>query len=65
MFGNHLKIDSELLKRCQACADEAGYSSTEEFITHILQRECKALEAGSRETPEEITQRLKGLGYIE
>jgi len=65
MFGKNLKIDSGLLMRCKACAEEAGYSSTEEFITHALERACQALESGNRETEEEITMRLKGLGYIE
>ncbi len=65
MFGNNLKIDAELLKRCKACAEEAGYSSVEEFVSHILERECKARETGDQESEKEISKRLKGLGYIE
>jgi hypothetical protein len=65
MFANKLKIDPELLKRCKACAQEAGYSSTEEFIAHVLERECKARESGNQEDEEAISKRLKGLGYIE
>ena len=43
-------------------ADLAGYSSVEEFITHVLEKEIAHLEEAASE--EEIKKRLKGLGYI-
>ncbi|HJU44223.1 MAG TPA: hypothetical protein VJ691_15460 [Vicinamibacterales bacterium] len=63
MFGSgKIKLDKALLARVKRCADLAGYSSVEEFITHALEKEMKHLEdAGS---DDEIKKRLKGLGYI-
>ncbi len=59
MFGKNLKIDPELLKRCQSCAAKAGYRSAEEFIHHVLERACKDSEEGYRHGEEEVTLRLK------
>jgi hypothetical protein len=52
MFGsaNKVKIDPELLTRIKQIAEVAGYASHEEFD-----------EAGS---DADITEKLKGLGYI-
>ncbi len=58
-----VKIDKALYDRLAEMAKRAGYSSTDEFITHVLDREVSSLEqAGSDEKVEE---RLRGLGYIE
>jgi hypothetical protein len=65
MFGNHLKLEADLLRRCKLVAEESGYSSVEEFITHVLERELKSREKQHRESDEELAKRLKGLGYIE
>jgi hypothetical protein len=40
----------------------AGYSSAEEFIVHVLEKEIAKFEGADSE--EEIKKRLKGLGYI-
>jgi hypothetical protein len=65
MFGSKLKLDEELIDRCRKYAEESGYSSVEEFITHILERELRKQEEPSGEDEEQVTKRLKGLGYIE
>ncbi len=65
MFGPSVKLDGDLLKRCKQHAQDAGYSSVEEFITHVLERELKSKQQGSQQDQEEITKRLQGLGYIE
>jgi hypothetical protein len=65
MFGSKLKLDEDLISRCRKYAAEAGYSSVEEFITHILERELRKQAEPSSEDEEEVTKRLKGLGYIE
>ena len=59
-----LKIDKELLRRAKRCADVAGYSSTEEFVQHVLERELAKLEDADA-SDEEIAKRLQGLGYID
>ena len=63
MFGGgRIKLDKALLARVKRYAALAGYSSVEEFVTHVLDKEMKHLDdAGSEE---EIKKRLKGLGYI-
>lgn len=63
MFGSgRIKLDKALVERARRYAGIAGYSSVEEFITHVLEKEMKHLDdAGSEE---EIKKRLKGLGYI-
>ena len=68
MFGSKVKLDGDLLNRCRKQAEQLGYSSVEEFITHVLERELRSMEGTGGETAadeEEITNRLKGLGYIE
>jgi hypothetical protein len=63
MFGGgRIKLDKALLARVKRYAAIAGYSSVEEFITHVLEKEMKHLDGAQSE--EEIKKRLKGLGYI-
>jgi metal-responsive CopG/Arc/MetJ family transcriptional regulator len=64
MFGSKIKLDKDLLDRCEQYAQEAGYSSVEEFITHALEKELRNTRKKSEET-EEIAKSLKGLGYID
>ena len=66
MFGSpKVKLDKDLFERCKKYADEAGYGSLEEFISYTLEKELRKTEKKSREGEEEITKRLRGLGYIE
>jgi hypothetical protein len=66
MFGgSKVKIDKDLLDRCKTYAEEAGYTSVEEFITHTLEKELRKGQKSSPEDEEKVTKRLKGLGYIE
>ena len=58
-----IKLDPNLYERVKKVAAAAGYTSPEEFIVHVIERELANLE--SAETDEEITERLRGLGYIE
>jgi len=68
MSGSRIKLDGELLSRCRKQAEQLGYSSVEEFSTHVLASVLSAME-GTGGAPaadeEEIANRLKGLGYIE
>ena len=39
MFGgSKVKLDKDLIERCKKHAEEVGYSSIEEFVTHVLER---------------------------
>ncbi len=56
-----LRIDSSLWKRVEEHAVAAGYSSAEEFVVHLIERELTQRE----ETAQEAERRLRGLGYLE
>ena len=63
VFGSgRIRLDKALLGKVKRYAELAGYSSTEEFITHALGKEIAHLEAAA--TEEEVKKRLKGLGYL-
>ncbi len=57
-----ISLDKNLIEKVKKYAEIAGYSSTEEFITHCLEKEIAKLEEA--DSPEEIEKKLKGLGYI-
>lgn len=63
MFGSKIKIDKDLLEKINKYAGIAGYSSPEEFVKHVLEREIAKFEEGG-DTEEEIRKRMQGLGYI-
>jgi len=63
MFGPKIKLDRDLYGRLARCAELAGYSSTDEFIRHTLEKAAAALETA--DTEEEIKKRLQGLGYLD
>jgi 4-hydroxy-3-methylbut-2-enyl diphosphate reductase IspH len=68
VLGHRIKLDDDLLERVKKCAVRAGYSSPDEFVTHVLEREVAAILGSgteSDEAEEEVRKRLKGLGYIE
>jgi len=57
-----IKIEKELYQKIVKIAEVAGYSSPEEYIIHMLEKEISKFEGADSE--EEIKKRLKGLGYI-
>jgi len=62
MFGSGIKLDKALLAKVKRYADLAGYSSADEFVTHVLEKELAKFEGSDSE--EDIKKKLKGLGYI-
>ena len=62
MWGSGLKLDKGLLARVKRYADLAGYSSVDEFVTHIIEKALAHLEGSDSE--DDIKKKLKGLGYI-
>ena len=62
MDDNRITLDKALLVKVKRYAELSGYSSVEEFITHVLEKEIAHLEAAA--TEEKIKKRLKGLGYL-
>jgi len=63
MFKTTLKFDKDLMERIKKCSDLAGYSSPEEFVQQIVEKELARLE--DAESDEEIVKKMKGLGYLE
>ncbi len=64
MFGseNKIKLDKDLIERIKKIAAVAGYASHEEFIVHVLEKEVAQFEGAQSDA--QITEKLKGLGYI-
>lgn len=58
-----IKIDAGLLDRARQVAQQAGYSSVEEFVAHCIEKELQAHEAAEAER--QVADQLRGLGYIE
>jgi hypothetical protein len=57
-----LKLDAALVARAKDVAEAGGYSSVEEFVTHVLERELGKMADAADE--DELKDRLRGLGYI-
>lgn len=57
-----VKLEKELYDRVKKFSQIAGYSSTEEFVTHVLEKELSSVD--ETESEEEIKKRLQGLGYL-
>ena len=63
MFRSTLKLNKGLWQKIQHYAEAAGYTSPQEFVEHILEKELAKLEEA--ESTKEIVKKLKGLGYLE
>ena len=63
MFEPVIKVNKDLWIKIKRCADAAGYSSPQEFVQHVLERELARLDQA--ESKEELIEKLKGLGYLE
>jgi hypothetical protein len=57
-----IKLDKKLAEKVRKYAELSGYSSVEEFVAHVLEREMAKIEEADSE--EEIKKKLKGLGYL-
>ena len=63
MFSAKIKLDKSLYDRVARAGERAGYSSTDEFVTHVLEKAVSDLQDESSD--EEVQKQLRGLGYIE
>jgi hypothetical protein len=59
-----VKIDTKLYERAKKVAEAAGYSSFEEFLSYVIEKELALLEA-SPDDDKAVSEQLRGLGYIE
>jgi predicted DNA-binding protein len=63
MFQPTVKLSKELMARVKRCSEAAGYSSADEFVQHVIEKELARIEDDASD--EEIVKKLKGLGYLE
>jgi hypothetical protein len=65
MFGgSKIKLEKDLMDRLKQVTEVAGYSSVEEFVTHVLEREIAQINPEGNSDPEAMREKLRGLGYI-
>lgn len=58
-----IKIDSKLCDRAKKASETAGYSSLDEFVTSLIEKELSLMETAADEAA--VDDQLRGLGYIE
>jgi metal-responsive CopG/Arc/MetJ family transcriptional regulator len=57
-----IKVENQLYEKVKEYAEKNGYSSAEEFVSHLLEQMVTAEDAGDLD--KDVMERLKGLGYI-
>lgn len=58
-----IKLNKTLCQRAATHAEKTGYSSLEELLEHLIEKElARSEEADSKE---DLTAKLKGLGYLD
>jgi len=70
MFAPRIKLDKDLYARLKAVAAKLGSSSVEEYVKAVLEKELDRqkpdLKSQDRAAAaKDITDKLKGLGYID
>ena len=63
-MGPSIKLNKDLWSKVKKCADAAGYSSPQEFVEHVLEKELVKVETAGA-SDEEIAKKLQGLGYLD
>ena len=58
-----VKLNKSLCQRAAQWAEKAGYSSLDEFIEHMIEKELAKL--GEPDSKDDVIKKLKGLGYLE
>jgi len=59
----NVKLKKDLWEKVVKASQAAGYSSPEEFVAHVLEREAAKID--QEQADQEVINRLKGLGYID
>jgi hypothetical protein len=58
-----ITLKQNVWSKVKKCAAAGGYSSPQEFVEHVLEKEIASLD--DAESEEEIARKLKGLGYLD
>ena len=61
-----IKLEKDLYERAKKVSEAAGYSSVDEFVAHVVEKELRNISGGDGEPEDEekLKERLRGLGYI-
>jgi len=62
VFEPKIKLSKELFEKVKQLAELSGYSSVDEFVAHVLEKEIARVNED--DDKEKVKERLKGLGYI-
>jgi len=62
-MGPSIKLNKALWAKVKKCSEAAGYSSPQEFVEHIVDKELSKIETAASD--EEIVKKLQGLGYLD
>jgi hypothetical protein len=62
-MGPSIKLNKALWAKVKKCSEAAGYSSPQEFVEHIVDKELAKIETAASD--EEIVKKLQGLGYLD
>jgi len=62
LFRPRVGLDADLMTRVRDHVSRVGYASVEEFVRHCIEKELEAREAADDRA---LTERLKGLGYLD
>jgi metal-responsive CopG/Arc/MetJ family transcriptional regulator len=62
-MGPSIKLNKGLWAKVKKCSEAGGYSSPQEFVEHILEKELAKVETEASD--EEIVKKLQGLGYLD
>jgi len=62
-MGPSIKLNKALWAKVTKCSSAAGYSSPQEFVEHIVEKELAKIETAASD--EEIVKKLQGLGYLD
>jgi hypothetical protein len=60
-----INVETSLYDRAKRAAETAGYSSVDEFVAHCVENEIKRLKVEEAPTEDQVSNQLRGLGYIE
>lgn len=63
MAKTKIEIDQTLWARVQEHVASAGYSSAEEFLQHLIEKELA--KSAEPESNEAVARKIRGIGYID
>ncbi|MBS2034954.1 hypothetical protein JST97_08195 [bacterium] len=61
MFGPKIRIEASLLQKAEKRAQELGYGSVDEYLSHLIEQDLQKLTPAEDEA---VQERLRGLGYL-